>query len=225
MQSKWRCNPWLKRIIVLGSCTAVGAFLYWRFYYDKTYPRPAFTLQTGAVGSLSAAAISPDGALLLTTRRFSRNDCILVWQTVTWEQIGTLNGPSERITCVKFSRKGDLLGCSSKDGTVRLWDARTWEEITTLHHDNPVLGIDFSPDGHTLAAAVAYDNDCQLKVPERVGVDLWDLNNNAKSIRLPLEVEPASGVVFSNDGEYVAIGCIDGTVVIWDVTKEKKRLT
>jgi len=118
-----------------------------------------------------------------------------------------------------------LLGCSSKDGTVRLWDARTWEEITTLHHDNPVLGIDFSPDGHTLAAAVAYDNDCQLKVPERVGVDLWDLNNNAKSIRLPLEVEPASGVVFSNDGEYVAIGCIDGTVVIWDVTKEKKRLT
>ena len=225
MEAKPRRNPWLKRIVFPALATII-ALLWWSSYYDRTNPKPAFTLKTDAVGTLRAAAISPDGKVLLTTRGFSRADSILFWDIASREQIGGLEGPDGEITCLRLTSKGDLLACSSKDGTVKLWATLTWTEVSTLHHDNAVLGIDFSPDGTTLAAATAHDGDSGLELnPNRGGVDLWDLRTMTKKIALSPKVGPASSVVFSEDGAFLAIGCIDGTIVIWDATKGEKRLT
>ena len=60
----------------------------------------------------------------------------------TW----VLNGHSETVCTVAFSRDGTRIVSGSWDGTVRIWNAMTGE-IERILRDNRIRSVAFSPDG------------------------------------------------------------------------------
>jgi WD40 repeat protein len=48
-----------------------------------------------------------------------------------------------------FSHDGSRLVSASRDGTVKVWDVASGQvEQTLSNHVNPLVHMDFSPDGH-----------------------------------------------------------------------------
>lgn len=72
-------------------------------------------------------AFSPNG-LYLATGMFRRdrmvNIPIMVWDTMTGENIATFSGHPTEIISLAFSQDGTLLASSSGDGTILIWDMK-----------------------------------------------------------------------------------------------------
>ena len=65
----------------------------------------------------------------------------------------TLRGHTEPVTCVAFSPDGERIATSSSDRTVKLWDAATGAEVLTLPQQAAVVTcVAFSPAGDRLAS-------------------------------------------------------------------------
>jgi WD40 repeat protein len=91
------------------------------------------------------------------------------------------------------------------------WAQRLGIEAILLSQDNSV-GVAFSPDRHTLAAA-GYDGT----------VVLWDTATH-KQLGQPLNGDQGGvrGVAFSPDGHTLAAAGQNGTVVLWDTNSHKQ---
>src|SRR5271156_5192741 len=65
----------------------------------------------------------------------------------------TLEGHTDSVTAVVFSRDGKTVASTSYDQMVRLWDAVTGVALQTLEgHTRYVNAVVFSPDGKTIAS-------------------------------------------------------------------------
>ena len=53
---------------------------------------------------------------------------------------------------IALSPDGARLASCDQEGKVHLWDVETATRVYTLTHDRPLLRVEFSPDGRTLAA-------------------------------------------------------------------------
>ena len=155
-------------------------------------------------------SFSPDGSTLVTV---SGNDLFL-WDTLTGQQIQTLNGPSAGIGSVLFSPDGLLIASADKDGTVYLWDTRTGQQrnIPTEKHGHAKIPFSFSPDGKILASC------------NRDGIiSLWDTRTGQQKQTLPRHEHSVSCVSFSPNGEMLASGTRDGTVYLWDLQTRQQK--
>ena len=69
-------------------------------------------------------------------------------------ELQRLEGHSDWVWAVAFSRDGQLLASASTDRTVRLWNPATGEQTQRLEgHGGPVWAVAFSRDGQLLASA------------------------------------------------------------------------
>jgi WD40 repeat protein len=101
---------------------------------------------------LARSVASPDGSLF-AVGTFD-NDGQL-YSIPTWKPLGRrLEGHSDRITNVEFSRDGRTLAASSGDGTVLLWDVKTQERIGSPLPVEPgtLVSVALHPDGSHLFA-------------------------------------------------------------------------
>ncbi len=115
----------------------------------------------------------------------------------------SLEGHTQDVTSVVFSRDGTILASGSDDGTVKLWDMATRTHITTFE-DNPygVESVAFSPDEKTLATASLYS------------IKLWDIATRTNTATL--EGKFFESVAFSPDGKTLASASFDG-IKLWDM--------
>jgi WD40 repeat protein len=182
----------------------------------------------------SNSAISPDGCTLVVD-----GDLL---DAASGQKIGRLKGAKSGDSCI-FSRDGAVVvGCamrigersSSPDG-VRVWETASGQTIAHLYakssrrgrrtarsrtvaHRNVeswIHGLSFHP-GNPLVAANGAD-----------GIRLWDVRSGAVVARLKKQEslpgsEPlysyASCLAFAPDGQRLATGHADSTILVWDIS-------
>jgi WD40 repeat protein/class 3 adenylate cyclase/energy-coupling factor transporter ATP-binding protein EcfA2 len=185
--------------------------------------RSATVAQAGrlAAQSREVAAKHPDLALLLALEAGRLDDSV--------DSRGTLLGALEHgsrirawlqgfdtpVEATAFSPDGKLLASVTLDGTA-LWDTATWRPVgpPLRSSQGGWQGVDFSPDGRTLAIAGGKGR-----------VELWNVSTRRKLRELtdPAAArsgEPALAVVrYSPDGSVIAAGSQETNhVTLWATT-------
>ncbi|WP_423509375.1 trypsin-like peptidase domain-containing protein [Streptomyces xinghaiensis] len=156
-----------------------------------------------------SVAFSPDGKTMAAA---SDERTVRVWDVRTRRRLATFTGESGSGRSMAFNPDGRILAIGSDERTVRLWDVRNRRPLGVLKgHTGGVWSVAFSPDGKLLATGSHIDGT----------VRLWDVR--ARRHLAVLTSSPGS-VVFSPDGETMAVGGDAKEVELWDV-RTRRRLT
>ena len=159
------------------------------------------------------------------------------------KHIKTLVGHRYTVYCVAFSPNGTTLASGGEDNTIILWDTTTGEHTRTLArptgpfvgptdtlvgHTDTIYSVAFSPDGKTLASG-----------SEDSRIILWDTTTGEHTRTLARPTGPFVGptdtlvghtdtiysVAFSPDGQTLASGSADNTIILWDATTGQYKET
>ena len=165
--------------------------------------------------TISSLVFSPDGHTLATG---NKDGTVQLWSVDTGELLITFK---EQIWELVFNPNGSALAVSlgrlsfehPDTESIGLWNVHTGNYVSIFHTSMISSNLVFSPDGRMLVCAGAdrYDNR---------SIRLWDiaagssiypsgwLSGHTGSIRY---------LVFSPDGQTLASGSQDGTVLVWNV--------
>jgi WD40 repeat protein/serine/threonine protein kinase len=153
-----------------------------------------------------ALAFSPDGHLVASG---AGPNAIHVWEVASGRPVVLLHGHKAAITTLAFTPDGTALVSGSSDHTVRLWGLkpRGDENILREHHDW-IAAAEFSPDGNLLAST-------EMWQPVRTLV--WDVPSRRLITNFTGHTAPIVRALFSPNGQILATGSFDHTVMLWDV--------
>jgi WD40 repeat protein/serine/threonine protein kinase len=142
---------------------------------------------------------------------------VKLWDTATWEE--TNPQPVGNGWRVCFSHDGQRLA-SGSDNVVGVWDlavggkARYFDPPEAKdRHQRRIYGVAFSADD-TRLVTTSFDGTIKVWDPES-GTLLQTLLKDNK--------EPILTATFSQDGEYLAVGCADGAVRLFDAKTFAER--
>jgi WD40 repeat protein/DNA-binding SARP family transcriptional activator len=130
----------------------------------------------------------------------------------------TLFGHELEVSGLAFSPDGKLLASGSVDTVVRIWEVDSGRELHALTgFENMVYGLDFDPAGQRLAAS-SFDGT----------VRIWDVGTGVEQMVLVMPAQDGArpwldDVEFSPDGQFLAVGGYDQTIV-WDLETEQPWL-
>jgi WD40 repeat protein len=155
-----------------------------------------------------------------------------------------LNGHTEPVTSVSWSRDWGLVTASRKDKTVRLWD-KSGTPLDTFHAPTVQGGVQWRPDGEVLATldqeglvrlwkenpfvqiffspARAPVNDAELSpdgeilvVANDKGISLWRQDQNHKwlSVENDFTLGIVHSVSWSPDGRLLALAADDSLIIL-----------
>ncbi|KAF8834034.1 WD40 repeat-like protein, partial [Paxillus ammoniavirescens] len=92
-------------------------------------------------------------------------------------------------------------------GKVTIWDSHTGEQLCTwTAHDDKWIRLSLSPSGNHLATS----NSCGGKT-----AFVFDVSTGEQLAALKHH-KNARGIAYSPSGKYIAMGCEDGTVYLWE---------
>jgi len=180
-------------------------------------------------------------ALLLGMEAYQRNDNLLtrttLFQLLQFTPYKRAFGFAGPVSSVAVSPDGTVIGVAScrgdntkqcTKGTIKLYDT-DMKEIPGLslfnHELGPVYALAFSRDGKTLAAGGCVPAGCAANQGQ---ITFWNVSNpkNPEFISDTSELSTNTGyihtnlvktVAFSPDGNWLASGSYDTTIIMWDI--------
>jgi WD40 repeat protein len=169
----------------------------------------------GAVGTLSAAALSPDGRLIAVG--YKLYGAVSVLDTATGLLIADHGSAhATGVGAMAFSGDGFKLATADVEGTIKIWEdarkltSKSAAAVTLKGHEGAIVQVRFSSAGKQLVSTSA---DKTARV--------WDLEHAGAAIRV-LERTGGTcfGVSFSPDGQWVAAAA-GNRVRLWDAATGK----
>lgn len=127
---------------------------------------------------------------------------INLWQVNTGQRISTLQGHTDKITCLAISFSGQTLISGSRDQTIRFWDLKEKKNIRTLGSNfsgylDQVVALGLTPDNQTLISCGA---DNSLKI--------WDVNRAREILNISLAAA-VTCLAVSPDGQLFCSGGLE----------------
>jgi WD40 repeat protein/serine/threonine protein kinase len=170
-----------------------------------------------------ALAFSPDGRKLAIGDDIGRLE---LWDTVTGENIRSLDGHLAFITSVMFSPDGDYLVTSSFDTQVKVWPVDG--DLPSLRlggYDGSILDVGFGANGRLLVTA---GEDGKVRTWDISSLTTRQSEHNAlvqlKEPALVLDAPGVTGVTFSPDNQRIASVIPGKSNIIWDANSGERLL-
>ncbi len=127
-------------------------------------------------------------------------------EVATGQICSLTNLGSGRFMDANFSPDGALFALASSDGLAQIWESDSRRPVTTVgHHQLPIWGLSFSPDGSRLLTA--------SDGPE--ALTLWDLRSGRELVRLPAAGYRFESPQFSADGSLVGCRNWQNELYLW----------
>ncbi len=161
-----------------------------------------------------------DGAIFALASHENRvasggeDDLIRLWDRDTGEALGTLDGHTDDVLSLDWSRRGEMLLSGAADKLLLVWDADT----TTLQQ---------TLTGHTGAVqSVALNRDASRAVSggDDRRVIIWDLAAGEPRHELTGHTGRVRAVAFAPDDSTVLSGGADNTIYMWDAQSGQRLM-
>ena len=161
-------------------------------------------MRGGAGFQFSSLDISEDASLLVSG---DANGQVKLWRSLDGLLVRTLEGHSNFVENVAFSRGAGLVASIDASGVLKLWRAgdgvQLWSVAAQVNNLNLVA---FSPDGRTLATSGA---DAKVR--------LWKVEDGSLIRELVAHSQPVRGIDFSPDGLVLISASWDRSLILWRV--------
>jgi WD40 repeat protein/serine/threonine protein kinase len=147
---------------------------------------------------------SPDSSMIVAG---FANGTLLLLDSQTGEEIRGLEGHTDNITLVDFSRDGRYLLSTSNDRTARLWDVETGQLLREfIGHSDAANGGEIAPNGQ-FVITVSADNTARL----------WSIATGREIQRLIGHTDWLYDGRISPDSAYALTSSNDRTARLWEV--------
>ncbi|MEQ1632432.1 MAG: hypothetical protein ABL997_08670, partial [Planctomycetota bacterium] len=177
--------------------------------FESSTTKPPMVWRT-PTDSMSAAAFSPDDALLAVT---VRDHSIRLFDLATDKEVGLLRGHREIVTGIAFAHRGDRLASCSRDGTVRLWSREGLEPARRF--------LPSKPDNPNVASALLASHG-RLVLGDGTRPSIYSLSTGERLLRLPGHLGVVTALAVSPDSLLVSAGQ-DHRAIVWELPSGRER--
>lgn len=168
------------------------------------------TLPAHRTRGLRAAALSPDGRIVLTGGGDGR---ATLWHAGPPQSPKTIRVGPDAVWRVAFGDKGRCLVAGGGDGAIRMWDATSGRWLREFRgHQSTVQCLVASSDGRWILSG---DGDGTVR--------LWDAANGQERALLEGHKHQVFGVALSPDAQLGVSASLDGTAILWDLVRKIQR--
>ena len=152
---------------------------------------------------------SPDGSTYVCDD--DEEGKILLYDANTYKLLHTFKMPSRGVGDMRYSPDGQTLVGADQFG-LHFWDIDTGQLLQTIPgYSDVITSVVYSPDGRTLVSLASV-------------LRFWDVETE-KLLRTLTPESSVCSMAYSPDGQTLACGTYDNTILLWNVSRWKQITT